>query len=610
MKKSFSKYILFSITWYFFIYLSKILFVCGPLALSSTTALLFSMPIIISLLYFKKIHKIKKLLIFKNKGLIYKILSGGFVGTIICILWGIGSSWFMLMQLQFYNWIDWFALFTTIPIYYSITNYLLEKFKKELQPFILMGETTFCSAVITSAIMVVFSIFLLCFVKIPHYTSLKQAIETEESKIFVHTSSYFITYILYLCNIYNTVQYYFINHIINKPFSIFLFSLGNWSMFFNFCTILSIFFVGKDELKRIFSSEINLDQNPPSISNKKIALYAFITIFITFFIYFPLISIGEQEARQHPEIVNTTKQFIVRAEKIGELLYKPGTIEKIQKLKLELIAKYKEKCRERLQTEMNRSFDKIEANVDKFLDWYYSLPAEYMRIVKLLTGEFENYLIKKFQEFLFAGDPFESFNRDLRQAIEELNQLKLEFQNSSQEILDNNILIPEPGEKIEIIMELSPDEIMNFSPPQEILDLQKRMGLSVVGGGIGGVAAGYAGFKAGSKITAIIAKKIVAKMTEKGIFKVAAKAISKVIGKKIAQSTIGTSIGSVVGSIGGPVGAAIGGAIGGVVTGVTVDKLILELDETMNRDEFKREIISNIEEMREKYLSYLNEWQK
>jgi len=46
------------------------------------------------------------------------------------------------------------------------------------------------------------------------------------------------------------------------------------------------------------------------------------------------------------------------------------------------------------------------------------------------------------------------------------------------------------------------------------------------------------------------------------------------------------------------VGAVIGGIIGGIAVGVTVDKMLLLLEEYMNREEFKRELISAIREAR------------
>jgi len=57
--------------------------------------------------------------------------------------------------------------------------------------------------------------------------------------------------------------------------------------------------------------------------------------------------------------------------------------------------------------------------------------------------------------------------------------------------------------------------------------------------------------------------------------------------------------------VGTAAGAVAGGLIGGVAVGVSVDKLLIELEEAMNREKFKREILAAIEEARAEFKAGL-----
>ena len=67
----------------------------------------------------------------------------------------------------------------------------------------------------------------------------------------------------------------------------------------------------------------------------------------------------------------------------------------------------------------------------------------------------------------------------------------------------------------------------------------------------------------------------------------------------------GAAVGSVVPLLGTTAGAIVGGIVGGVVVGVSIDKLLLELEEAINRDDFKREILSAIDEARLEFKNKL-----
>jgi hypothetical protein len=53
----------------------------------------------------------------------------------------------------------------------------------------------------------------------------------------------------------------------------------------------------------------------------------------------------------------------------------------------------------------------MEANVDLYLDWYYSLEGEYGRIGNMLVGDLHGYMLEQFRHTLQRGAPSERSSR-------------------------------------------------------------------------------------------------------------------------------------------------------------------------------------------------------
>ena len=110
--------------------------------------------------------------------------------------------------------------------------------------------------------------------------------------------------------------------------------------------------------------------------------------------------------------------------------------------------------------------------------------------------------------------------------------------------------------------------------------------------------AGAPGTAVGIKLGAGVAKAVSKTMVAKGVFSLAAKGITKVVAGVLAKAKLGGFIGGVAGNIPG----AIGGALGGIVLAVGADKLFLELEEAMNRSEFRAALVEALNHERQKML--------
>ena len=113
--------------------------------------------------------------------------------------------------------------------------------------------------------------------------------------------------------------------------------------------------------------------------------------------------------------------------------------------------------------------------------------------------------------------------------------------------------------------------------------------------------AGAAGSAAGVGVGGIVAQKVTAKMLGKSVIKLAAKAPVKALASKVGAGALaGAAAGTVLPGAGTAAGAFVGILVG-IAGGVTIDVALLELEETLSREDFKREIIAAIREARREF---------
>ena len=284
---------------------------------------------------------------------------------------------------------------------------------------------------------------------------------------------------------------------------------------------------------------------------------------------------------------------------------------------------------------VNAAFDARVANVDSYLDWYYSLGADYERLGNLITGTIESFVADQLTESLEAGVDDSEFVSTLQSYVDQAAAINAEYEEG----LANSELAGVPEWLLISTEAITADFFSDpIEPAQRLLDFGERLGVSAVAGGVGGVAAGVvtskavggaasdAATKSAEKAAAGVAGDAAEKAAGKQAVKTAEKAATKSIGSKIAEKAAGKAffkaivsrIGSMLGSRG--VGAAVGGAAGtlvgpgvgtavgiaaGAAIGVGVDYGLLMLDEAQNRDSYKAEIVESIEEERAEVLAQI-----
>ena len=296
-----------------------------------------------------------------------------------------------------------------------------------------------------------------------------------------------------------------------------------------------------------------------------------------------------------------------------------------------------EDARNDLIPRVNAVFDARVANVDSYLDWYYSLGADYERLGKLITGTIESFVADQLTESLEAGVDDSEFVSTLQGYVDQAAAINAEYEEG----LANSELIGIPEWLLTSTEAITAEFLSGpIEPTQRLLDAGERFGISATVGGVGGVVAGVATSKAvggaaekaaasaGEKAAAGVVGDAAEKAAGKQAAKAAEKTVTKNIGSKIVEKAAGKAffkaivsrIGSMLGSRG--VGAAVGGAAGtlvgpgvgtavgiaaGAAIGVGVDYGLLMLDEAQNRESYKAEIIEAIEEERTEALAQIEQ---
>lgn len=223
---------------------------------------------------------------------------------------------------------------------------------------------------------------------------------------------------------------------------------------------------------------------------------------------------------------------------------------------------------------LGTSFPSTEAAIDKqidiafapaygkiqaFTDVHYTVIGEYTELVLAATGRLE----ENIEEILFGG-------------LQERLGFAWDIISTSfrEELTDNFKAEAEHQGAMDLVID---DMHSRF----EASDLALKSSMA-----IGSGAAGVALTKA---ISAVIAKKLIAVTAAKTAGKATV---------KFAGTASGAGTGAAIGSFIPGAGTAAGGIIGGIVGWFLVDKIVVEVDEHFNRDDFEKEVATLIDEQK------------
>lgn len=302
----------------------------------------------------------------------------------------------------------------------------------------------------------------------------------------------------------------------------------------------------KQELEKLTQEK---EQEIKKKGRKKVYLHSFrnyLGIIIVLFILYPILSsIPYNEPSQAIKTART-KTII---ETFPDLI--KNNFDSHQQEISDLLSSSKDKMHSKVDAQIDNLFDPIENNVDKFLDWHYSLKGNYSELALFIakkTGlNAEDALFNKLQEKLLGADYKQRLKTMTDNISDAFISLLCQHKKDTEKIATQGVAgISQVAESLKNI----DDRIER--------DLNLKMGFAAA---IGATASVHA-----SALMKRLAPKLV-----------------KRLGTKLGAKFL----------------AKFGIAVGGVLSALGADVAFNYIDEWLHRDGFKKEILNNINEGKE-----------
>ncbi|GAA8090853.1 hypothetical protein BTM474_09800 [Helicobacter pylori] len=306
----------------------------------------------------------------------------------------------------------------------------------------------------------------------------------------------------------------------------------------------------KQELEKL------TQEKEQEIKKKEGRKYIYIIIIFLFMLYPILSIITYNEPSQAIKTAHTKTILEILPDPISDLI--KNNLDSHQQEISDLLSSSKDKMYSKVDAQIDNLFDPIENNVDKFLDWHYSLKGNYSELA-LLAAKFvaktiglsvEDALFNKLQEKLLGADYKQRLKTMTDNISDAFISLLRQHKKDTEKIATQGVAdIPQVVESLK-----------NIDDRTE-RDLKLKMGFAVAIGATAGVGAGA------------LMERLVPKLVEK----------------------LGTKLGAKVGA---KFLAKFGIAVGGVLSTLGADVALNYIDEWLHRDDFKKEILNNINEMK------------
>lgn len=242
---------------------------------------------------------------------------------------------------------------------------------------------------------------------------------------------------------------------------------------------------------------------------------------------------------------------------------------------------------EQIESAVATIFAGAEERVDDYLDWYFTVTGEYSRLVAAVAGGFPELMQRRLEETVFGGVNLEGEITSLREAVmastlKSYLSVASETRNDLEQAIAGNSCLK---------------DFMQFQPIFNVESDVRRAASAFATGSV-----------VGSTASAALAKKVVsstlAKAATKQSFKLAAGAAMKAAAKKGGASLMAAGTAAAICAPSGPI-AILCGAGAGAIAWLGTDKVFIEVDEALHREEMKEDLLFTLNEARDELSSHL-----
>lgn len=228
-----------------------------------------------------------------------------------------------------------------------------------------------------------------------------------------------------------------------------------------------------------------------------------------------------------------------------------------------------------IDASIDAAFAPVYARVDGYLDFHYSLRGSYTEIVSTLSGQFTETMRQRLFDIDTLDPALKRADRAIATRFDGALAGSMAVINASAR---KNLALTETD-----VQRLGETGLITVVQADALDRFSADLSVARTAGAVAGSAALLRG-------TRMLATRMARR--------VAAKVGTRAAGR-LATGSGSAATGAGIGSALGPVGTVIGGAAGAVAGWLATDAIIIRLDEALNRDDFRRELITLIDGQRD-----------
>lgn len=402
--------------------------------------LIVSAPIFIGQAYSSTVGRIYRLHAFRDRGMIFHLLSGRILRLVFWLFWSVFAAYFLLVNFSTYHGWQWVPIILAVPVFWVYYKAISCLVAREMKPYLVADRAIRGARWLATATLVLISFVLLWqFGPQGSFPTLADAVDTQEKAIGEVKGSDLVYWTYQVLSLYEGAKTYLIGAGLSGDMLKALFTalVGDWVIYYSIFQMLSTALIPRAELRRVFAP-LSDSETPPQISPFRIAFVFAVGTLLGLFVYLQGIAYLERSLSENPQLSSARKRgepLSVKVEQIGQFFYREGTHRQVEQLRA-TVAAANTLYRMELRKDAESAFRVMELNVDDYLDWYYSLGGEYSRLVNMLAGELENHMKEKLKEHLQKNDPFQAFTETLNKGSATIG--KDEYAQKLQAILDQS----------------------------------------------------------------------------------------------------------------------------------------------------------------------------
>lgn len=561
---------------------------------------LISLPVATTGMYLSSVAQCRRLTWFASQGLLYGLLSGRWLRLLLWSLWAGLSGLFLVLELRTFTRQDWLTAAAALPVFWLTFTLARRLLHVELRAYLVTAAALRTAQWLTPVIMVALVLSAARHLgPVVHYESTADAVQAARQQFGDFSASPLLSMLTGWFSIWRGARAYLIGCAApGEDWAATAIAIGGlFILFANVSGSIACFLLPRDEFRRAFARPGDADM-PGPVSALRVLGSAFLILLPMaaivlgghFFEQRQALSIHARQ--QNADALRWVEShFSTAVDRIGGQIYQRGTLARLEELRGTHLAQLRREALQPLQAQIHAAFGLMETRVDGFLDEYYTLGADYKRLGSLVTGSLRDHLQQRLQEKLGSLALMQQVDQAYQQALRLNTQLDQAYQAQVKTLLDASRIIQAPR-AARVVAEEKSTAILTLPRAPEIMAFETRLGISAGVGAVSGALAGAVTARVVNRVVGGQAYRVALELIEQGAKKAAGRGAGAAGG-----ALAGAAVGSVVPVVGTGIGAAVGLVVG-IASSVAIDATLLELDEALNRQAFKEEILTSLRSTR------------